>query len=143
MNSHREFTINKIKSIVNQDPLYNNIEKSIYNYCIRSSKKYNIVPSWENSKFVNLYKTKSFYIVSLLHEPHIIHALNEKTLKGRDIADYKDNTNIFEEEIEEGIFECKKCGSKKTSFYSLQTRSADEPMTNFITCLECQNRWKM
>lgn len=47
------------------------------------------------------------------------------------------------QEVVEGIFQCKKCGSKKTTYYSLQTRSSDEPMTNFITCVECKNRWKM
>ena len=25
---------------------------------------------------------------------------------------------------------------------SLQTRSADEPMTTFVTCIRCSNRWK-
>jgi transcription elongation factor S-II len=24
----------------------------------------------------------------------------------------------------------------------MQTRSADEPMTTFVTCLECDKRWK-
>jgi transcription elongation factor S-II len=24
----------------------------------------------------------------------------------------------------------------------MQTRSADEPMTTFVSCLECYNRWK-
>mmetsp|Transcript_41188 Transcript_41188/g.39694 ORF Transcript_41188/g.39694 Transcript_41188/m.39694 type:complete len:215 (+) Transcript_41188:254-898(+) len=41
-----------------------------------------------------------------------------------------------------GFFTCKKCGSKNTSYYQMQTRGADEPMTNFITCLDCGNNWK-
>jgi DNA-directed RNA polymerase subunit M/transcription elongation factor TFIIS len=39
-------------------------------------------------------------------------------------------------------FKCRKCYSNKCSYYQMQTRSADEPMTTFVTCLECANRWK-
>ena len=37
---------------------------------------------------------------------------------------------------------CGKCKKRETSFYELQTRSADEPMTTFITCLNCGHRWR-
>jgi transcription elongation factor S-II len=40
------------------------------------------------------------------------------------------------------IFYCHKCGKKKCTFYQLQTRSADEPMTTFVNCLVCSNAWK-
>jgi len=46
------------------------------------------------------------------------------------------------DESYEGMFTCGKCKSKKTTFYLLQTRSADEPMTAFITCLGCGSKWK-
>ena len=39
-------------------------------------------------------------------------------------------------------FTCRKCKSKKCSYYQLQTRSGDEPMTTFVTCLDCGSRWK-
>ena len=39
-------------------------------------------------------------------------------------------------------FKCRRCKSRKTTYYELQTRSADEPMTTFITCLNCGKRWK-
>jgi DNA-directed RNA polymerase subunit M/transcription elongation factor TFIIS len=42
----------------------------------------------------------------------------------------------------EGLFMCGKCKSVKTSYYQLQTRSADEPMTAYITCKSCGHRWK-
>lgn len=41
-----------------------------------------------------------------------------------------------------GFFTCKKCHSKNTTYFQMQTRGADEPMTNFITCLDCKNQWK-
>ena len=39
-------------------------------------------------------------------------------------------------------FTCSKCKSNKCTYYQLQTRSADEPMTTFVTCITCGNRWK-
>ncbi len=41
-----------------------------------------------------------------------------------------------------GMFVCKKCKSNKTTYYPLQTRGADEPMTNFVSCLGCGHQWK-
>ena len=31
----------------------------------------------------------------------------------------------------QGMYECRKCKSFKTSYYQLQTRGADEPMTSY------------
>ena len=41
-----------------------------------------------------------------------------------------------------GIFKCGRCKSTKTTYYQMQTRSADEPMTTYVTCKNCSNRWK-
>lgn len=46
------------------------------------------------------------------------------------------------EDAPDGFFECRKCKSKKTTYYQMQTRSADEPMTTFVQCLACKARWK-
>lgn len=45
-------------------------------------------------------------------------------------------------EVEEGILECNKCGSKKTFSYQKQTRSIDEGATTFAQCVVCKNRWR-
>ncbi|PIN19093.1 Transcription elongation factor TFIIS/Cofactor of enhancer-binding protein Sp1 [Handroanthus impetiginosus] len=39
-------------------------------------------------------------------------------------------------------FTCGRCKKKETTYYQMQTRSADEPMTTFVTCVNCNNRWK-
>ncbi|XXG40033.1 hypothetical protein AAC387_Pa01g0846 [Persea americana] len=39
-------------------------------------------------------------------------------------------------------FKCSRCGQRKTTYYQLQTRSADEPMTTFVTCVNCNKHWK-
>jgi transcription elongation factor S-II len=40
------------------------------------------------------------------------------------------------------LFTCGRCKSVKTTSTQKQTRSADEPMTVFVLCLNCGNRWK-
>lgn len=44
-------------------------------------------------------------------------------------------------EIEEGMFECMKCKSKKIFTVSKQVRSGDEATTVFAKCSECSNTW--
>jgi len=39
-------------------------------------------------------------------------------------------------------FLCGKCKNRKCTYYQMQTRSADEPMTTFVSCTVCGNRWK-
>jgi transcription elongation factor S-II len=41
-----------------------------------------------------------------------------------------------------GSFTCGRCKGNKTSYQAKQTRSSDEPMTMFVRCLTCGNRWK-
>ncbi|KAL4235738.1 Transcription elongation factor A protein 1 [Mactra antiquata] len=40
------------------------------------------------------------------------------------------------------LFKCGKCGKNNCTYNQVQTRSADEPMTTFVLCNECGNRWK-
>ena len=37
-------------------------------------------------------------------------------------------------------YKCAKCKERKCSYYELQVRSSDEPMTRFVKCLVCDNR---
>lgn len=39
-------------------------------------------------------------------------------------------------------FRCGRCKKKECTYYQMQTRSADEPMTTFVTCVNCNNHWK-
>uniref|UniRef100_A0A4W3JFI5 Transcription elongation factor n=1 Tax=Callorhinchus milii TaxID=7868 RepID=A0A4W3JFI5_CALMI len=43
---------------------------------------------------------------------------------------------------ETDLFSCGKCKKKNCTYTQVQTRSADEPMTTFVVCNECGNRWK-
>uniref|UniRef100_A0A8C2E690 Transcription elongation factor A (SII), 3 n=1 Tax=Cyprinus carpio TaxID=7962 RepID=A0A8C2E690_CYPCA len=41
------------------------------------------------------------------------------------------------------LLQCGKCRKKNCTYNQVQTRSADEPMTTFVLCNECGNRWKV
>ena len=45
-------------------------------------------------------------------------------------------------QVESTIYICGKCKKNRTTYYQKQTRSCDEGMTFFITCLNCKNFWK-
>ncbi|XP_049633692.1 transcription elongation factor A protein 2 [Suncus etruscus] len=40
------------------------------------------------------------------------------------------------------LFTCARCHKKSCTYTQVQTRSSDEPMTTFVVCNECGNRWK-
>jgi DNA-directed RNA polymerase subunit M/transcription elongation factor TFIIS len=53
-------------------------------------------------------------------------------LRDKEIYEYKMITNPID--VKEGIWTCRKCQGKRTVSIQIQTRSADESMTNFIKC---------
>ena len=64
----------------------------------------------------------------------------------QDIIDEKiKKEEILKKTIKESttnLFKCPRCKKRKTIYIEVQTRSADEPMTTFITCQECGKKWK-
>lgn len=41
------------------------------------------------------------------------------------------------------MWRCARCKERKCTYYQMQTRGGDEPMTTFVTCMVCGKRWKM
>jgi len=149
-------------------PYSRNIEKSIFNYTIEVAEKNNIICDWSETIFKNLYLSKLRCIYSNLKENSYIknenfkkNILNNK-IDHKNIAKltaydiYPENWKVLfdkkarkdkkkhelKPEAMTDTYKCRKCGSRRCSYYELQTRSADEPMTQFINCLNCNNRWK-
>lgn len=140
-----------------------NLEKGIYNYCIKEATEKTIVKKWDNPYFTQLYIDKLRTIMyNLLHEPYVKTCLLEKKNRAHEIAfmthqemspikwknliedkKIRDETR-YDPKLEASTdnFTCRKCKSKECSYYQLQTRSADEPMTTFVTCIPCGSRWK-
>lgn len=146
-----------------------NIEKGIFNWSIGHAKKSSHTPSWENPTFKEVYKRKALSVIFNLKEPrsHLKQRLLGGDVKTRDLSGMKAHDlwptgpcdqakrqleceelrkRMAKEKDEaenfEGAFTCGKCRSKKTKYYQMQTRSADEPMTTFVNCLNCGKRWK-
>ena len=140
-----------------------NLEISIFNYAISEATKNKIVKKWDNTYFVMLYVNRYRSIYTNLSKNVIFlnqikeGKINKKELKlishqemNPDIwkasidAKIKRDTNITKEDISAATdeFKCYKCKKRKCTYYEMQTRSADEPMTTFVTCLNCGNRWK-
>lgn len=130
-----------------------NMETSIYNFTIDETTRLNIDSSWSETTFCHIYAQKYLDILVNLRTGPLKNLIMENKIATKDVAKlspqdlnpdkWKEDIDDDAQDIVEGIFQCKKCDSKRTTYYSLQTRSSDEPMTNFITCVECKNRWKM
>lgn len=159
--------VKKLASLVESEKKARNIEKSIYNYTVCECKNKKIVRKWENKYFVIIYTDKLRSIWMNLNDSYVnngsfIHKIKTGKLKCKDIGfithqemcpdiwkkllddKMKRDAHKFEDDKRGATseFKCKKCKERQCSYYQLQTRSADEPMTTFVTCLNCGNNWK-
>ena len=50
--------------------------------------------------------------------------------------------NEGEETLPTIKIECEKCGHDEAVWWMLQTRSADEPTTQFYRCIKCRYTWR-
>lgn len=161
----QEFRTNisqKINNIIDDEILSINIEKCVFNYSLKEASLKKIIKKWENPRFVQLYiyRLRSIYIN--LKNKEFLNQIknNEITVQSVAFMTHQEmNTSRWRELIEKkmirdankysnniqastDMFTCKKCKSKRCTYYELQTRSADEPATIFITCLDCGKNWK-
>lgn len=159
----RENVKTKLSNILNNNNKDgDNMERAIYNYTIKKAEEKFIVKKWDNQYFSELYLNKFMSIYINLKNPDVVSLIIDKTIKAQElpfmthqeilpnkwenlIEDLKiQNQNKYTPKIEASTdnFTCYKCKSKECSYYQLQTRSADEPMTTFVTCISCGTRWK-
>ena len=166
----RQYVVEQFTSIFGaaDDTLCSDLEKVIVRYAknhIENTK--NGVAAWDNHKFTNIYKHKFLSLKKALNSNE---SLREK-VRRREVSVVEVvamrpeqlepeggyakciEKMVYKEMRKEalvrkaeqdvvGFFTCQKCKSKKTTYYQLQTRSADEPMTTYVSCLNCDKRWK-
>ena len=166
MSYRREVFINnasKFLGIPHNDVIVINMEKGIFNLTIEICKSNNFALKWSDSNFLKIYSTNARKILA-----NISYTPNNKDFKQKIINGTYDpykicrftkeqmypefwqavkDASILEflkkpSEKPDGMIKCRKCKSMKTDYYQLQTRSADEPMTTYVTCHNCEHRWK-
>lgn len=55
---------------------------------------------------------------------------------------YETKKKREQEIVSTDLYQCGKCKARKTTVFFQQTRSADEPMTIFVTCLGCGHQFR-
>ena len=153
----------RLNTILHNEVYARNLEKGIYNYAINQAKTRNVVRQWDNSAFVMLYvdKLRSVWFnindASYVENHHLLERLFSDEFKAHELAfmthyelcpeKWKDLIDLkiardkikFDNQVDSASdeFKCPRCQQRKCSYYQLQTRSADEPMTVFIVCAKC------
>jgi DNA-directed RNA polymerase subunit M/transcription elongation factor TFIIS len=154
----------KLNNIIENDKLASNMEKGIFNYSLKESNNKKVVKKWDNPYFVQIYTDRMRSIIyNLTKNDILLEQLKSETIKPQDIAfmthyemcpekwktmlmvKSEKDKGKFETNIEASTdtFTCRKCRGNKTTYYQLQIRSADEPATTFINCIDCGNKWKI
>jgi transcription elongation factor S-II len=144
------------------------LERGIYNAALKDATQKGIKKHWENPDFADIYKVVARRaIVNLDPKAYVgnerliqrlqdgefqCHKVPFMTAKElypehwQPLADeqMKRENTMLEGDKEGGsdMFKCKRCGKSKTKYWEMQTRSADEPMTIFIRCLNCGKEWR-
>jgi transcription elongation factor S-II len=152
----------KISPILGEEKLSTNLEIAIYNYAIKEANSRKIIKKWDNPYFVQLYVDRLRSIYMNLKNAELLEQLKSGEITPQTVAfmthqemnngrwsklieqKIKRDANKFTTNVQAStdMFTCKKCRSKKCTYYELQTRSADEPATIFVTCLDCGKHWK-
>ena len=143
------------------------LETAIYTNCLDEAAKHHVIRDWSFPQFRSLYERKLRHIcanlepTSYIGNTHLLTRYKKGEFRFEDLVSWN-NTEIFPErnkELAEKQFQreqrllegnkanatdqffCGRCHKRQCTYYELQTRSADEPMTIFIQCVNCGKRW--
>ena len=163
----RNLCINKFNSLLNDITLSEKIENSIYQYTIKQSEIKGIEPNIEDNYFKRIYVNKiislynnldkesyvknSNFLNSVINNEidiDTIAFLSPQEINKEHWKKYMDRQNATDDFLysrtlgtRTSEYKCGRCKEKNCTYYQLQVRSSDEPMTTFVNCLNCGNRW--
>jgi DNA-directed RNA polymerase subunit M/transcription elongation factor TFIIS len=160
--SFRELMKTHLNKYFNDEKTASNLEKGIYNWTIKQANNKKVVKKWDNPYFVQIYKDKFKSVVSNLKTTNLIDQVANNEIKVHQIAfmshyemnpekwstiietQMKINKSKYESQVEAStdVFTCRKCKGNRCTYVAQQIRSSDEPMTIFVTCLDCGKKWK-
>lgn len=152
----------KLAAIFDNEKHASNLEKGIHNWALKEAANKKVIKKWDNPYFVQIYLDHLRSVYINLKNDKLVNLVKSGEIKSHQIAfmthqemcpeKWEDlikaksirDKNKFEQNFEAATdtFTCRKCKSKKCTYYQMQTRSADEPMTVYVSCLECGTRWK-
>lgn len=164
----RADSIEKIEKLIGSEVDATDLELAIYNSSIKEAVKRHVTCHWNNDLFKHIYQTRVRHIVGNLIPTTYVQ--NKKLMtdlqSGKftieslcDADTYTISNDMWRDYIHrrqqrekrqlEGNkamatdqFYCKQCHKRECTYYEMQTRSADEPMTIFISCLNCGKQWR-
>ena len=156
-----------MSSLLSEDEI-KNLESAIFLATLHTAEKRHISKVWTYPLFTQVYSSVARTIVGNLNPTTYIQNKNlfkrfeDGELSLEEIANFG-HTDLYPEIWKDSLirqferekrqlegnrsmatdqFLCKGCKKRECTYYELQTRSADEPMTIFIQCLNCGKRWR-
>ncbi len=144
------------------------LEAGIYRFAVQNSKYRRSHAVWENAEFENLYEITARRVItnldgrSYVSNDRLLDRLKEGEFKAWEVAfmtcqdlfpqkwvnlqerEMKREAKMLEKDtsMATDMFRCSRCGKRQCTYYEQQTRSADEPMTIFVRCVNCGKQWR-
>jgi DNA-directed RNA polymerase subunit M/transcription elongation factor TFIIS len=136
-----------IDAVVNDPKTSNFLEKASWNHAVEFCKRKDITLNWENFSFRNAYTQKILSVrYNLRLRPDLLEKMKigEHSVKGfvnakpweicpekwtaafesaaKRALRFSDASSVDPESMPDGMLQCGKCKSKKTTYYEMQTR---------------------
>jgi DNA-directed RNA polymerase subunit M/transcription elongation factor TFIIS len=143
--------------------LVKSIEKACYNYTITKSMEKNIMSTWENDIFCDVYHSTCYKISSNIDKTFINNdkfalSIINKTINIDDLPnisskeifpelyekiedDIKSRSNIKQTVKVTKMYKCSRCKQKQCTIQPRYNRSLDEGVNLIITCQNCKHEW--
>lgn len=153
----RDQTREEFQKLIKNKKTVKSLERGLYNFSIEYINKNKI----SQDLFSAIYNDKLNSILMIIRDEQksLLQKIIDGSIKASNVA-YLDPTDMdpenfdpivktlkFREDKAKNIattnmFTCGKCKEKRCTVRQMQTRSADEPMTVFVTCQVCAHTFK-
>ena len=146
MANYRDKGISTLKLVLKQEKNINTLEKALYNKTVSQVE--------DDDDIEAQYKTNLYQIVCDIQDKEKLKDILENIKKGKigwehpsysEMAYKIAEQNEFIQnpfEVEEGVFQCKQCGSRRVYSYAKQDRASDEGTSVYAQCVACKATWR-
>lgn len=138
------------------------LECEVLNATVTLCKNEGIEVDWANRVFWATYRSRAIAVYETLKNKMWAEKLNKSEITPKAFMELpaqeicparwkesmdkiiENDKKLYSNNTSASIFlHCSNCKKKsRCTYYQMQTRSADEPMTTFVTCLDCERKWK-